>query len=212
MHSFRTPKGTELPFLNLKGKDYLQVAHRIVWFREEHPTWQITTEIKQLDHEVAVVVAKIVNEDGAVLAMGSKLQTSKGFPGGYLEKAESGAVGRALAFLGYGTAFAQELEENEEMPMSQLADSPLPKKNSPIDEHLNGMKKVFSNQFQSPVVTDAQVKRLYTIVDKSGWSVIQVKAELAKIGVASSANLNRKQYDELVNLIESNPKQDNIPH
>lgn len=40
--------GTELPLMDIKGKPYLQVAHRLVWFRKDHPTWTITTEIKDL--------------------------------------------------------------------------------------------------------------------------------------------------------------------
>ena len=50
MHkTFKTPKGTELPLLDLRGKDYLMVAHRLVWFREEHSDWTIETEVKRED-------------------------------------------------------------------------------------------------------------------------------------------------------------------
>ena len=44
----KTTKGTELPTIDLHGKPYLQVAHRIVWFREERPDWRIKTEFHQL--------------------------------------------------------------------------------------------------------------------------------------------------------------------
>lgn len=128
MNTFKTPKGTHLPFLNLKGKDYLQVSHRIVWFREDHPDWTIETAIHTLNNEVAIVSAEINDSAGHTLARGHKMQTAKGFPGGYLEKAESGAVGRALAFLGYGTAFAQELEDEDSNDLSTFSDSPLPPK------------------------------------------------------------------------------------
>ncbi len=42
--TYRTHKGTELPILNLRGRDYLEVKYRLVWFREEHPDWSIETE------------------------------------------------------------------------------------------------------------------------------------------------------------------------
>ncbi|MCA2654522.1 hypothetical protein [Microcystis sp. M061S2] len=126
MSTFKTPKGTELPFLNLKGKDYLQVAHRIVWFREERPDWSIETSIVEHSNDSALVLAEIKDPGGRTIARAHKSQLRAQFPGGYLEKAESGAVGRALAFLGYGTAFAQELEEDGE-DLSQLADSPMQK-------------------------------------------------------------------------------------
>jgi len=127
MNYFKTPKGTQLPFLNLKGKDYLQVAHRLVWFREEHPAWTILTEIKQHDEVESVVCAKILDENGRILATAHKQQSAKGFAA-HLEKAEAGAVGRALAFLGFGTTHAQELEEDESTPMEQLPDSPMARK------------------------------------------------------------------------------------
>ena len=133
MSSFKTPKGTNLPFLNLKGKDYLQVAHRLVWFREEHPLWTIITEIKQHDEVESVVCAKILDENGRILATAHKQQSAKGFAA-HLEKAEAGAVGRALAFLGFGTTHAQELEEDESTPMEQLPDSPMARK--PIAEKI----------------------------------------------------------------------------
>lgn len=138
MATFKTPKGTELPFLILKGKEYLQVAHRIVWFREEKPDWTIEPTIITFNENIAVVKAEIMDPSGRVLASAHKTQLAKAFPGAHLEKAEAGAVGRALAFLGYGTAQAQELEEDDSGPMEGLADSPLPlpqpKKQEPTKE------------------------------------------------------------------------------
>lgn len=118
MNSFKTKAGTELPMLNLKGKPYLQVAHRIVWFREEQPEGSITTEVIQLGDSHAVMRASIFDKAGKLLATGTKAETSAGFPD-FIEKAETGAIGRALALCGYGTQFAPELDEGE-----RLADSP----------------------------------------------------------------------------------------
>lgn len=118
--TYKTKAGVELPILALKGKDYLQVAHRIVWFREERPTWSIETSFLQLTPEVAIASATIKDEAGRVVAMGHKSETPKGFPD-FIEKAETGAIGRALALCGYGTQFcADELDEGE-----RLADSPV---------------------------------------------------------------------------------------
>jgi hypothetical protein len=116
--TFKTPKGTELPFLNLKGKDYLQVQHRLIWFREEKPDWGIATEFLQLTENVAIARATITDPQGRVIAQGTKAETPESFAGGYIEKAESGSIGRALAFIGYGTQFAQELDDE------QIVDSP----------------------------------------------------------------------------------------
>jgi hypothetical protein len=113
--------------MNINGKDYLQVAYRLVWFREEHPTWSIHTEVISTDKESSVVKATITDDyylDGRLmpraLAMAHKSETARGFPD-HLEKAETGAIGRALAMCGYGTQFcADDLDEG-----ARLADAPL---------------------------------------------------------------------------------------
>jgi hypothetical protein len=117
--SFKTPKGTELPLIDLKGKPYLQVAHRLVWFREDHPTWGIITEPHSIDATQATFIAQVRNDEGKLIATGTKQETKTGFPD-FIEKAETGAIGRALALCGYGTQFAPELDEG-----NRLADSPV---------------------------------------------------------------------------------------
>lgn len=100
--------------INLKGKEYLPVAQRLVWFREQHPDWGIQTKFEALDVDsgFALCRATITDPSGFVMAQASKMETAKGF-GDYSEKAETGAIGRALALCGYGTQFAPELEEGD---------------------------------------------------------------------------------------------------
>lgn len=117
--TIKTPKGTILPLIKLKGKDYLQVAHRLVWFREEHPDWSIHTSYILIDKDVAVCKAEVSNEKGECLSTGHKMETPAGFSD-YIEKAETGSIGRALAHIGYGTQFAPDLDEGE-----RLVDSPV---------------------------------------------------------------------------------------
>ena len=102
------------------GREYLPVAARLVWFREEHPDWGIVTDPMQIDQDqqYAIFRASIVNEAGRLIATATKREAVRGFPD-YLEKAETGSVGRALALCGYGTQFAAELDEGE-----RLADAP----------------------------------------------------------------------------------------
>lgn len=98
--------------INLKGKSYLEVKFRLVWFREENPDWGISTEIIKIDTEAkyAIVKATISDQHGRVIAQGTKMEDIKGF-GDWLEKAETGAIGRALGICGYGTQFAPEFDE-----------------------------------------------------------------------------------------------------
>jgi hypothetical protein len=125
--SFTTKTGMVLPLLNLRGKKYLQVAHRIAWLADEVPNYDITTKPLQLEEDSAVYVATISilekNAEGmwhvAKKATATKSETRKGFAD-FIEKAETGAIGRALAMLGYGTQFTgDELDEG-----MRLADSP----------------------------------------------------------------------------------------
>lgn len=117
---YRTPKGTELPLLNLRGRDYLEVKYRLVWFREEHPDWSIETEILSVTDTNAYARATIKDEQGRVIATSHKFESKQGFPD-FIEKAETGAIGRALALIGFGTQFcADELDEGE-----RIVDSPV---------------------------------------------------------------------------------------
>ncbi len=125
-------------------KDYLPVQWRLVWFREQCPNGTIETEIVHLDLDketeeeafvwnnekrrsekvmktargVAVFRAVVKDGKGGV-ATGTKMEKAASF-GDFLEKAETGAIGRALAALGYGTQFAPELNEEH-----RIVDSPV---------------------------------------------------------------------------------------
>ena len=79
--------------------------------REDHPDWGIETEIVNSAPGAVQMKATIKDSDGNILAQGHKAENKKGFPD-YLEKAETGAIGRALALCGYGTQFTgDELDE-----------------------------------------------------------------------------------------------------
>lgn len=115
-----TPKGTKLPLMDIHGKKYLQVAYRLVWFREEHPNWAIKTGIIKLAKGAVIMQAKIFNETGSLIATAHKREDIKGFTD-YIEKAETGAIGRALGMCGYGTQYEPEFDEGDE----RIADAPI---------------------------------------------------------------------------------------
>ena len=126
--SFTTSKGLELPLLNHKNKEYLQVMHRIQWFRSEHPTGILKTTMLshqgegQTEYAVFKTEVYVDTDRGPMcIATGHKKETRAGFDD-FMEKAETGSIGRALALCGYGTVFAaDEFEEG-----NRLADSPVP--------------------------------------------------------------------------------------
>lgn len=192
---FKTSAGTELPLLNLRGKPYLQVAHRIVWFREDHPNWSIeTTVTPDFENRRCVAKATIINEEGEAIATAHKVEDSAGF-NDYVEKSETGAIGRALALCGYGTQFAPEFDEGE-----RLADSPAQPARQPIKPSQPSLLPPQATQPASDRRT--HVKRL---AEANGWKLEQV-AELVKShGVSNVDALSAPQYQELTAELASGP-------
>lgn len=97
--------------------DYLPVAARVYWFRLEHPLWGIESEAVTIQtvqegcpNPYAIFKATIKDETGRILSQAHKMEDLKGF-GDFAEKAETGAIGRALASLGFGTIGAFDFVE-----------------------------------------------------------------------------------------------------
>lgn len=143
--------------IQLKGKDYLPVQWRLVWFRSLCPEGTIETELVHLDldretEEEAygwnsetrrnektvkrangIAVFRAVVKDGkGGIATGTKSEKAASFPD-FIEKAETGAIGRALAGLGYGTQFAPELEEEH-----RIVDAPVDRNAPSYETNGNG--------------------------------------------------------------------------
>lgn len=120
--TFTTPKGTQLPIRLIRGKPYMDCAYRVVWFREEKPTWKIHTFMVTATDKSVLFRAAILNDANETIASAHKFQKSS-FDNFY-EKAESQAVGRALALCGYGTAHAHADFDDDSNEPSNLPDSP----------------------------------------------------------------------------------------
>ena len=138
-------------------RDYLPVQWRLVWFRSLCSGGTIETEIIHLDldrdteeeifvwnnekrrsekvlkHAKGLVVFKATVSDGkGAIATGTKMEKAASFSD-WLEKAETGAIGRALAGLGYGTQFTgDELDEAH-----RIVDSPVNRNSVSVNSHSN---------------------------------------------------------------------------
>jgi len=95
--------------VNLNGRgEYLEVKWRLLWLRTEHPDAIIETELVKYEERDAVFKARVsIPGGGSATGWGSE---SAGDFRDFLEKAETKAIGRALAALGYGTQFCQDHE------------------------------------------------------------------------------------------------------
>lgn len=95
--------------------DYLEVKWRLVWLRDVHPDAQIETEeIKVIPPGVdpegvkvgwALFKARVLIPSTGASASGYGSESVEDFRD-YIEKAETKAIGRALAALGFGTQFS----------------------------------------------------------------------------------------------------------
>ncbi len=104
MRKIRTRQGMQ---------DYLDVKWRVAWLRAEFPTAQIVTEQIEGDAEHARFKCTITLPNGAI-SSGHGSETAPDFPDFY-EKAETKAIGRACAVLGYGTDAASDFDDGEPM-------------------------------------------------------------------------------------------------
>jgi hypothetical protein len=143
--------------------DYLPVQWRLVWFREHCPEGSIETEMLHLDLDReteeegyawnnetkrsekvvkranGLAVFRAVVKDGkGGIATGTKSEKAASFPD-YIEKAETGSIGRALAALGYGTQFAPDLDEQH-----RIVDAPVDRSTPATDDNDNKRKPLAS--------------------------------------------------------------------
>ena len=124
--NYVTKKGSVLPLMNLKGKEYMMVAHRLVWLVDEEPNYTTNLEFLILKEDVclAKMTLTLFDETGNVVksVQDCKMEHKKDFPD-FVEKAITGSLGRCLAQIGKGTSYAlQDLDEGARIVDTPLAD------------------------------------------------------------------------------------------
>lgn len=213
---FTTPKGTELPLLDLKKKEYLQVQWRLVWFREEHPTWTIDTKILTVNETVALARAEIRDETGRIIGTGHKTETPTGFPD-YVEKAETGAIGRALAIIGFGTQFASDDLDEGHRIVDAPATPPGPKAAAPAAQSgvVPGDKagptptpEKDRNPEKDRMCGQAELDELRRVAEANGWDMPAVNQAMWKIcGQERLGVVPLSRFTELVKYIKTYARQ-----
>jgi hypothetical protein len=92
----------------VSGSDYLEVKWRLVWLRQRHPDAVIETQLVEHEGDSAIFRASVsIPGGGSSTGWGSE---HAGDFRDYIEKAETKAIGRALAALGFGTQFCPDFE------------------------------------------------------------------------------------------------------
>ncbi|MDP9350815.1 MAG: hypothetical protein M3P51_04650 [Chloroflexota bacterium] len=106
-----------------RGRKYLEVKWRLLWLRAEHPDAEIETEEIASGEDWVKFRAK-VSVVGHGSATGHAYEARSEASVGFYEKAETKALGRALAALGYGAQFASEFDEDT-APLPQPTETPI---------------------------------------------------------------------------------------
>lgn len=161
--------------VDIKGKQYAQVADRVMAFRELYPDGAILTDLISNEGGMAVVKATILNE-GQPIATGlayEKESSSFINKTSYIENCETSAVGRALGFLGIGS------DENI----------------CSAEELANAVRQ----QNQQKTIKKTEAKAVATMVEElhNNGKLNKDKVLLA-YGVYSYDQLTYDQYDDLL--------------
>src|SRR6266702_3166081 len=181
-------------------KDYLPVQFRLVWFRTECPQGTIDTEELEYDTdrpveaEISVynqekrkaekVVKKakgyaryraIVTDGKGGRATGTKSENAANFAD-YGEKAETGAIGRALAALGYGTQFAPDLDEAH-----RIVDAPADVRTESSQSRQDGIMLGQSHDLADRLKAVTERAKTLGIDSNERWSAMLRYLEISKI-------------------------------
>ena len=163
--------------------DYLPVKWRLVWLRDVHPDAVIETQAVTIEDDFAVFRAHVVVPGGGK-ATGYGSEGIKDFRD-FIEKAETKAIGRALAALGFGTQFCEDFDDGARD--GNVVDSPVdrgsrrsvnadtPRTNPP--ETANAPANNQTPNGDVKFVNERQLKFIWALAREAGMSDEEVHGE-----------------------------------
>lgn len=175
--------------MSLAGGMYLPVRRRVAWMRGEpspKPLWSIVNtllkyemgtleaprgggpggKMPKISGGFAVVKSEVLDELGRIISTGYAQERSEVFPD-FIEKAETAAVGRAMALAGFGTEAALDLDEG--LDEENVVDSPV--RPIVIGEGIGTDVKVGGRVAN---ITNAQLKEIGRLVKDGGFDPLTV--------------------------------------
>jgi hypothetical protein len=196
------PSDHLIPIRKNGPPDYLPVAWRLVWLRDQHPAALIETQHIELDLERnhAIFRATVTIPDGGT-ATGYGSETARDF-GDFIEKAETKAIGRALAALGFGTQFTgDEMAEGERIvdsPVQRSAPRSQPTPARTVNEAAGG-----GTIAPGVGMTDNQRKAIWAIAkNELNWTDADVEQESMKAFGVELKALDKQQASELIGSLK----------
>jgi hypothetical protein len=196
---------------DLNGRDYLEVKWRLLWLRTEHPEALIDTQLVKHTTDLALFRAQ-VSVPGGGTATGWGSETAEDF-GDYIEKAETKALGRALAALGYGTQFCEDFDFSAERER-RTRRKPAPARRAP---HEDGQRVVDTPVARRSLnlirdgdsgATPSQLKAIYAIARDRDLDERSVEEKCRSALGCSPQELTKRRASEFIDLLrqDSRPK------
>ena len=186
----------------VNGSDYLEVKWRLVWLRDRHPEATLETELVSHADNTAIFRAKIVIPDGGV-ATGWGSEAAGDFRD-YLEKAETKAIGRALAALGFGTQFCPDFEFGA--VAGRVVDSPVkvakPVRTSTGVDRQEGSPAVAAIG-PDQAATQRQLRYLQAVAREAGLDAAALDERAMQEFGVQAAGLSRRDASTLIDLIQT---------
>lgn len=188
----------------LGGKDYLEVKWRLLWLRTEHPHATMETELSRLEDGFALFRAR-VSIPGGGESTGWGSETRQDFFD-YIEKAETKALGRALAALGYGTQFCEDYDfAAGSAGNAHVVDSPIERPASTGNGGGQLTRPTPIPQGSSALATPAQLKLIYLTATRDLHLTEeeleeQCQAQYGRLPL----HLTKREASEFIDALKSN--------
>ncbi len=183
----------------VSGSDYLEVKWRLVWLRSVHPDAVVETDLVNHVDQLAVFRAR-VSIPGGGSATGWGTEGPDDFRD-YIEKAETKAIGRALAALGFGTQFCPDFD------FGAAADRVV---DSPIDfASTRGRRVAAAGESERRIAsmnqpaTPRQLKFIQAIGREAGLDDQGLDQEAERTYGSLVANLGRRDASAFIELLQA---------
>lgn len=189
------PKNLRDKAINIKGKQYVLIADRVIYFNEAYPEGSIVPEILSAPDAQLVVMKATVSPDQKRFFVGhSQAKWGDGYINktSALENAETSAVGRALAFMGIGVLDSiASVDEINKANNTAAANG-----ETKIAQH----EKAFEQRAAAEQIPDWSAAAFLTTCAEMGKTPAQIEGWLkATFGISAPKELTNGQLPKALN-------------